>query len=288
MNDIQPYQQPDPATLTEVDSWVPVLESVGKLAAAIAGTDFVPRDFRGKPAAVAATILFGREVGLPPMTALKNTYVVHGTPDLSAEAQRALVLAAGHDIEFVETTDTRAIIRGRRKGTESWTEVRYTLDEAKRSGDAKKNSNYATRPQEMLVARATARLCSRIYPDVVGGFTAAAGVAPADPDDTPAADDTPPAPKVTVEQPPAKPKPRRTTKAKTAAPPALPAEPTPAPSGPPLPGEDGYDQLAEPVIVDEGTGEILDPHPDVPEPFPPISGPCRIGFGSIRNCAARG
>jgi len=178
MTDIQPYQPHNEMSLPAVDSWVPVLASVGDLATKIAGTEFVPKEFRGKPAAVAAAILFGREVDLPPMTALKNTYVVHGIPDLSAEAQRALVLAAGHDIGFVETTATRCIMQGRRAGVEDWTQVAYTMDEARQSGDAARNPNYKSRPQEMLVARATTRLCSMIFPDVIGGFTSLAGVDP--------------------------------------------------------------------------------------------------------------
>jgi len=179
MTEIERYEAPQGQLVSsepDVDSWVHVLAPVGDLAAKIAGTDFVPKDFRGKPAAVAGAILFGRELGLPPMTTLKNTYVVHGTPDLSAEAQRALVLAAGHEIEFEEVTATRCKMRGRRAGSEVWTQAQYTMDEAKQSGDFTKNGNYKTRPQEMLIARCTSRLCSMIFPDVTGGFSSAVNV----------------------------------------------------------------------------------------------------------------
>src|SRR5574343_277241 len=169
----------------DVDSWVHILAPVGDLAAKIPGIDFGPKDFRGKPAAVAGAILFGRELGLPPMTTLKNTYVVHGTPDLSAEAQRALVLAAGHEIEFEEVTATRCKMRGRRTGSEVWTQAQYTMDEAKQSGDFAKNGNYKTRPQEMLIARCTSRLCSMIFPDVTGGFSSAVNVPLVQADDEP-------------------------------------------------------------------------------------------------------
>ena len=101
---------------------------------------------RGKPAAVAGAILFGRELGLPPMTTLKNTYVVHGTRTCPRKPS-ALVLAAGHEIEFEEVTATRCKMRGRRAGSEVWTQAQYTMDEAKQSGDATKNSNYKTRPR---------------------------------------------------------------------------------------------------------------------------------------------
>ncbi len=227
----------------EVDSWVHILAPVGDLAAKIAGTDFVPRDFHGKPAAVAAAILFGRELGLPPMTTLKNTYVVHGTPDLSAEAQRALVLAAGHEIEFEEVTATRCKMRGRRTGSEVWTQAQYTMDEAKQSGDFTKNGNYKTRPQEMLIARCTSRLCSMIFPDVTGGFSSAVNVPLVQGDDEAAPAAEPPT--VTVRQEPPKKTPAR-RKAKVEPKPEPPAQTEPQVSiEPPLPGEDGYDEIGD-------------------------------------------
>lgn len=239
MTDIEPYSPAVTPSVTEaVDSWVDVLAPVGDLAARIAATDFVPKDFRGKPAAVAAAILYGREVGLPPMTTLKNTYVVHGTPDLSAEAQRALVFAAGHEIEFEETTAARCKMRGRRRGSEAWVPVSYTIDEAKTSGDFAKNSNYRTRAQEMLVARCTSRLCSRVFPDVVGGFSASASIPLDEQSPSMAAQAEPAAATTTVTRKPAPKAPAR----KPA--PKAPALEAPGPvNEPPLPGEDGYEEL---------------------------------------------
>lgn len=240
MTDIERYEPQEGQLAGDVDSWVDVLAPVGDLAAKIAGTDFVPKDFRGKPAAVAGAILFGRELGLPPMTTLKNTYVVHGTPDLSAEAQRALVLAAGHEIEFEEVTATRCKMRGRRAGSEVWTQAQYTMDEAKQSGDFTKNGNYKTRPQEMLIARCTSRLCSMIFPDVTGGFSSAVNVPLVQSEDEPVSPAEPVT--VTVRQESAKKAPAR-RKAK-----AEPKQPEPAQqesTEPPLPGEDGYEDLGE-------------------------------------------
>ncbi|MCP5353404.1 MAG: hypothetical protein H6926_09505 [Chromatiales bacterium] len=248
MTDIE-YYEPQQGQLVaepDVDSWVHILAPVGDLAAKIAGTDFVPKDFRGKPAAVAGAILFGRELGLPPMTTLKNTYVVHGTPDLSAEAQRALVLAAGHEIEFEEVTATRCKMRGRRVGSEVWTQAQYTMDEAKQSGDFSKNANYKSRPQEMLIARCTSRLCSMIFPDVTGGFSSAVNVPLVQSED----DTAPPAeqPKVTVQQEPKKAPARRKPKAEPK-PEAKQPEPAQESSEPPLPGEDGYEEFdSEPAL----------------------------------------
>lgn len=153
------------------DGWTDVLPAVGDLAAKVAATDFVPDTMRGKPAVVAAAILYGREIGLEPMTALRSINVIKGKPALSSEAMRALVLAAGHDIRFVEMTATRCVIEGRRRGQDEATRVTYSMDDAKRAGLAGQ-SQYAKMPRQMLAARATAELCRLIFADVIGGLVA--------------------------------------------------------------------------------------------------------------------
>ena len=255
MTEIQPYTPPT-TDLAETDSWVPVLESVADLSRKIADTDFVPSVYRGNTAAIAATVLYGRELGLPPMTALAAVDPIKGTPSLSAEAMRALIFAAGHDLRFVESTATRCIIEGRRKGQESWTRVAYTMDEAKTSGDAAKNQQYRTRPAEMLVARCTTRIGRMMFPECLGGFPS--------PEEVMAMGDSAPQSfpaTVTVtapamEAPKPEPKPAR----KKATPkPTTPPQPQPAPAldGPPLPGEDGFEDIGAPPIEDEQPAEPL-------------------------------
>ena len=251
MTELQTYQP--------TDTWVPVLSDVGSLAAKIADTDFVPAPYRGKPASIAATILYGRELGLGPMTALSAIDPIKGTPSLSAEAMRALIFAAGHDIRFVETTATRCTIEGRRKGQENWTRVSYTMDEAKQSGDAGKNQQYRTRPLEMMVARATSRLARMLFPEAIGGFPSPEEVYHDEVEAAPASTVT-----VTQEQP----KPKRAPakrKAVKAAPPPVEAGPV---EEPPLPGEEGYEELVaedEPAAQPEKHDQ---PHQDDDKPSP--------------------
>src|SRR5262245_66596690 len=76
-----------------VDGWALQIAAVAKLATYIAGTDFVPRAYRGQDAAVAAAILAGRELGIGPMTALQHLHVIDGRPAMSAQLMRALVFA---------------------------------------------------------------------------------------------------------------------------------------------------------------------------------------------------
>lgn len=152
------------------DSWTLVVEQVAILATRIADTELVPATLRGKPAAVAAVILYGREIGLPPMTALRTSYVVNGRVALAAETLRALVLAAGHDFRYEEATTARCIAAGRRKGSEDWQTVEWTQDLARKAGLG--GPSWQKYPRQMLKARATAELCRDLFPDVIGGFEA--------------------------------------------------------------------------------------------------------------------
>lgn len=155
----------------DTDGWAGVLPAVGDLATKISQTEFVPEAMRGKPAVVAAAILYGRELGLEPMTSLRSVNIIKGRPALTAEAMRAMVLAAGHDIRFQEMTGARCIIVGRRKGQDDTTTVTFTIDDAKKMGVGG-NPQYSKMPRQMLAARATAELCRLIFADVIGGLVA--------------------------------------------------------------------------------------------------------------------
>lgn len=152
------------ALLDVTDSWVGVLEQVYQLARGVCETEFVPEAMRGRPEAVAAVILTGRELGVGPMTALAHIHLVKGKPGMSAQLMRQQILAAGHSLRYVESTDTRCIAEGRRRGEVDWTRVTFTADQAKRA-----QITLGQYPEDKLVARATSRLARRIFADCLGG-----------------------------------------------------------------------------------------------------------------------
>src|SRR5579863_6018094 len=102
--------------LPDVDSWIRAMASIAKLADKICDTEFVPAAMRGKPDAVTAAILTGRELGLPPMLALRTINMIKGTPSLSAEYMRAKVQSLGHEFDIIEWDDRHCLIHARRKG----------------------------------------------------------------------------------------------------------------------------------------------------------------------------
>ena len=230
------YDQPKPTARAWLQLQNPALE----LANAIADTDFVTDNLRGKPGAITACILYGDEVGLGPMQSLAKISVINGRPTLEAEALRALVLKAGHDIWIEDSTITKCTVAGRRKDSDNVSRITWTMDDAKRANLAGK-PNYRLYPREMLLARASAALCRAVFSDAIGGLAATeemeddpAGTAPA------ISNGIAPIPELTP--PPTKRKRRANVTA---------AEPKPEEEEPPPPEPDP--PAPEPEGIDEGT-----------------------------------
>jgi hypothetical protein len=174
MSDLAPYVPRDldrPDLLDpETDGWIASIAEVAQLAAYICETPFVPMGLRGNAPATAATILYGREIGVPPITALQTMHVINGRVGMAAELMRARVLAAGHEIEVVESTAAVCRMRGRRRGTERWAEVQWSKGDAQQAGLS--GDGWRKYPRAMLVARASAELCRLVFPDVTHGMLA--------------------------------------------------------------------------------------------------------------------
>lgn len=62
-----------------------------EFAKIIADTDFVPKDFRGKPGNILVAVQMGAEVGLRPMQALQSIAVINGRPTIFGDAFWALI-----------------------------------------------------------------------------------------------------------------------------------------------------------------------------------------------------
>lgn len=145
-------------------AWAQSMQYVGTLAENVAGTEFVPDPFRGKVAHVAAAMMTGDALGIHPMTAIAHLHVIKGKVGMSAQLMRQLILQAGHELHYEKTTDTICIVRGRRKGQDTWTEASFSAEQAKLA-----QINLGQYPEDKLVARATSRLARRAFADCLGG-----------------------------------------------------------------------------------------------------------------------
>lgn len=153
------------------ESW----QAIFALARAVCETGFVPEAFRGKPEETAAAMMAGCEVGLSPFAALRAFTVIKGTAAPHAQGMRAIVQSHGHDIWIEESTDTRAVVKGRRRGSPHVETSVWTMDDAKRAGllitaNGKRHEGWAKYPAHMLVARGTGDISRRIASDAILGL----------------------------------------------------------------------------------------------------------------------
>jgi hypothetical protein len=150
--------------------WLQQADAVFAIAERICETSFVPTAYRKKPAEAAAAMLAGAELGFDPMASLRAFDNINGTPAPKAITQRAVVLGAGHEVETIEQSATRAVVRGRRKGATEWQTATWDIARAKRLPQFKTNPNYQNNPEAMLVARATSEVCRWVAPDAIMGM----------------------------------------------------------------------------------------------------------------------
>ena len=148
---------------------IPVYQDPFDLAERIAKSALIPQAYRGKPADAAICMMYGAEVGLPPMTALQRIIVINGKPTLDAQGMAALIRGAGHSI-VGKTSNEEAIVTGRRKDNGDEMTVTFTMADAKRA-NLVKNGPWTQYPSSMLWARAVSKLARELFPDVLMGMS---------------------------------------------------------------------------------------------------------------------
>ena len=167
---IQPQATTTADTVSLV-AWANEMAAAGQLAGALCQTQFVPENFRNKEGDTAAAIMMGKSLGMDPLNALQNLFVVRGRPGMYARVMHSLVLRAGHEVYRSTATEQSVTVKARRRGSGQWSEFTWTMERAKRAG-YDNNAKYRTDPQAMLTAKALAEACRTIAPDVLTGVAA--------------------------------------------------------------------------------------------------------------------
>lgn len=152
-------------------------QSFGELmefSKALAHSELVPKDYRGKPANVLVAVQWGREIGLSPLQALQNISLINGRPAVWGDAALALCLASPV-CEFVRETfdaDGTARCEAKRRGQEPVFGT-FNMEDAKRAGLASKDGPWKQYPQRMLKLRARGFALRDAFPDVLRGLVTA-------------------------------------------------------------------------------------------------------------------
>lgn len=123
------------------------------------------------PAAAAAIILKGRELGIPPMQALSGIAVIQGKPVAGSELMLAILYRDHGDncLWFTETSEVRCAVSYARRNWTERREYQFTIDDAKRAG-LLTNQTWTKYPAAMLRARAISAVARMAFPDSIGGM----------------------------------------------------------------------------------------------------------------------
>jgi hypothetical protein len=135
----------------------------------------------GSPAAAMAIMLKGHELGFQQAASMELIRTVEGRPTLSPRGMLALLFNAPHVIAEVKINHLTGS-KGEHVGHECTIRrvngfeytARFTLDDAKRAGLVKPNSNWEKYPERMTLWRAVDFAADVAAPDVTNGMNTAA------------------------------------------------------------------------------------------------------------------
>ena len=175
--DVLVSDPPVPATIREVD--VTDAPVTWRVIETIQHSEAVPKSLRGKPEAILAAMLLGRDWKLGPFEALRQIDVIEGTLSPGAELLLRLYRPAGHTLDVHQADNTGVTITGKRGDTGETLKVSYSLDDAVQAGLITLSDNqkvvarsargnpmpWELHTAEMLWARAVTRLVRRLAPD---------------------------------------------------------------------------------------------------------------------------
>ena len=144
----------------------------------VSGTEFAPKDFRGKPEACLLAIQHGSEIGLSPMQSLQSIAVVNGRPTIYGDAALAVCLAAlvcEWVTESVDGEGDRMVARcsAQRRGYPAPITSTFSVADAKAAGLWAKQGPWSQYPKRMLAMRARGFALRNAFADVLRGLVTA-------------------------------------------------------------------------------------------------------------------
>lgn len=154
-----------------LQAWLAEASNARPIALGLAKSGYIPHGMSTEQAI--GVIMSGASIGLDPTASLQSIDMIQGRPALRSVALRGLALRKGHQIEVVESTSERAIVKARAWHEPSqsfgeWQTSTWTIERAKDLGLLSKDQ-WKKQPGAMLVARATAEVARWVMADVLMG-----------------------------------------------------------------------------------------------------------------------
>jgi hypothetical protein len=151
------------------------ITEIRHVAQLICKSGVVPKQYQGKPDAIAAAIMHGLEVGLPPMAALQNIAVINGMPSLWGDGALALIQGSGviEDIEETIEGEGEGILATctiKRNDRKTATVRTFSAQDAKEAGLWGKPGPWQNYKKRMCQMRARSWAMRDACPDVLKGL----------------------------------------------------------------------------------------------------------------------
>jgi hypothetical protein len=149
---------------------------VSRIATAFAASDLVPDRFKNKHANCFIAIQLGMRLGIDPLMALQNLYVVNGNPGISTQMMISLANRCGvfkGPVEFEElgSGDSLAVCASATlSASGKLVKKTVTLAQAKEAGWTK-NPIWRSQTSQMLSYRAASQLIRLYAPEAILGMT---------------------------------------------------------------------------------------------------------------------
>lgn len=144
-------------------------ESMRDMANVLVKSGFLPEALDTAEKAL-AVLICGRELGIPPMQAIRGIHVVQGKPSLSAELMLALAYQniPGFRFRVDASNEQLCKVTAQRPGAEAVT-ISFSMSDAQRAGLTGKDS-WKKYPGPLLRARATSAVLRIVAPDAIRGI----------------------------------------------------------------------------------------------------------------------
>ncbi len=123
----------------------------------LAASDMVPKQYRGKPGDCLIAMQWGYEIGMKPLQALQSIAAVNGRPSIYGDAGKAMLLAAGCQIDEDDIEKVRETGRARCKITRPGrkpTERTFSIEDAKTARLWGKEGPWTNYPYRQMAWRA--------------------------------------------------------------------------------------------------------------------------------------
>jgi len=174
-NELVPQQDKFILDVNKMDNYL-------KLAESLANSTFLPKAYSGKSKEdkkndAYIAMMFGAEIGLPPMASVQKIACINGTPNIWGDAAKGLVLASGKAASIKESTkgtmenkDFVATVYSKRADNNNEVTVEFSYKDAMEAGLLAKGMTWKSHPKRMILYKARAFNLRDNFPDVLQGI----------------------------------------------------------------------------------------------------------------------